>query len=168
MRSEALGQQVKTYIEQFGIQLEALGLPRMAGRVIGWLLVCSPSHQNARDLEIAVGGSKASISTTLQMLVRLGIVERLGIPGVRSAFYQIRTGSWTNYLEKKAMEVRSMRELAERGLAILAGEPPERRLRLEEVRDMYGFFEQEWPALVQRYYRSRAAITHATKKRRRR
>ncbi len=142
---------VKAFVEHVGIQLEEFGMPRMAGRVLGWLLVCMPPHQRASEIQAALGGSKASISTSLQILVRLDIVERIGMPGERSAFYQLRVASWTEQLERKVLRIGAMRKLAERGLAALEGELPERRRRLEEIQDMYRFFEAEWPPLVERY-----------------
>lgn len=156
-KRETAEQQITTFVEQVGIQLEELGLPRMAGRVLGWLLVCWPPHQRASDIQLAVGGSKAAISTSLQMLVRFELVERIGIPGERSAFHQIRAASWTEQLERKVLRISAMRLLAERGLAVLDGATSERRRRLEEIREMYLFFEAEWPALLERYRRSRDA-----------
>lgn len=142
---------IQTYVEQVGIQLEEMGMPRMAGRILGWLLVCSPPHQSAADIQAALGGSKAAISTSLQLLTRFEVVERVGIPGERSAYHQLRAASWSEQLERKVLRISAMRKLAERGLAVLEGEPPERRRRLEEIRDMYLFFENEWPALLERY-----------------
>jgi DNA-binding transcriptional regulator GbsR (MarR family) len=148
-------QKVMAYVEQVGIQVEEFGLPRMAGRILGWLLVCTPPHQRSSDVQLALGGSKAAISTSLGLLVRLELVEKIGIPGERSAFYQLRSDSWSQQLERKVLRISRMRELLERGLTVLDGESPERRRRLAEIHDMYVFFEAEWPPLVERW-RARA------------
>jgi DNA-binding transcriptional regulator GbsR (MarR family) len=159
-------EQEKAFIEQVGIQLEEFGFPRMAGRVLGWLLLCSPPHQRAADLVRAIGGSKGAISTSLGMLLRFELVERMGIPGERSAYYQVKAGSWTDQMESRISRMTAMRKLAERGLELLADDPPERRRRLEEIRDMHLFFEQEWPAMIARYRRSRTVSAPAKGRRR--
>lgn len=38
--------QEKHFIEDVGLLLEESGLPRMAGRILGLLLICNPPHQS--------------------------------------------------------------------------------------------------------------------------
>jgi hypothetical protein len=166
--SATVEERAKLFVEQVGIQLEEFGFPRMAGRALGWLLVCAPPHQRAQDVQLALSGSKGAVSTSLGLLVRVELVERIGVPGERSAYYQLRLGSWTEQLERKVLRISAIRKLAERGLALLDGAPAERRRRLEEIRDMHLFFETEWPALVERYRRWRSSGVGAPSKGRRR
>lgn len=42
--------EVAEFVEEFGIGLEASGLPRAAGRILAWLMVCDPPEQSAEDL----------------------------------------------------------------------------------------------------------------------
>ena len=51
----------------------------------------------------------------------------------------------------------SMRALAERGLGIV-GDAPLARERLEEMRDIYGFFERSLPTLFDRWERERGGM----------
>jgi hypothetical protein len=46
--------------------------------------------------------------------------------------------------------------MAERGLTAMAGRPPESRARLQELRDVFAFVEQEVPAVVDRFLSERA------------
>ncbi len=57
--------------------------------------------------------------------------------------------------------VQAYRKLAERGLAILAGAPAERRQRLVEMRDFFDFYQREVPELLRRWERYRKEAGHA-------
>ena len=50
------------YIESVGVLFEEFGFPRMAGRIVGYLLICNPPYQTAGEIVKAVGGSKGSVS----------------------------------------------------------------------------------------------------------
>ncbi|MBM3154181.1 MAG: MarR family transcriptional regulator [Chloroflexi bacterium] len=140
----------KRLIEDFGIVFDEMGLPRMAGRILGWLLVCDPPHQSAAQLREMVGGSKGAISTMTWLLIHSGLVERLGMPGSRATYYRFKCGSWSELMKSRMSRVRAMRELSERGLSLMESESPEMRRRLEEMRDFYLFFEQKVLPLLDR------------------
>ena len=59
-------------IEDFGILFEGGGLPRMSGRVFGWLLISSPQHQTAGEIAAGVGASKGSMSFTCSAPIDIG------------------------------------------------------------------------------------------------
>lgn len=140
------------FVEDVGLHFESLGLPRMAGRMLGWLLVCDPPQQAAEQLTTALSASSGSISMTARMLTRMGFVERVAVRGDRRAFYRLRPHAWGAILEERAAEMKRLRVLAEQGLAALEGAPEQRRGRLTEMRELFAFLEAEFPALVARYH----------------
>lgn len=144
---------MKQFIEDIGILYEEMGLPRMAGRIFGWLLVCEPPHQSAEELANIVEASKGSISSMTRLLIQVGLVERMGLPGRRGTYYRIIPGSWSGLVRARMSNLTAIRELAERGLDLIAGNDPESHSRLKELRDFHAFLEQEIPALLDRYDR---------------
>ena len=130
---------------------EGTGMPRMAGRVVGWLLLCDPQHQTAAQVGRVVGASKGSISSVLRHLVAVDIVERFGVPGERCKFYRMRPGGWVEHMRDRMRFARALRQLADRGLELMHGEEPQLLARLQEFRDLHAFFEKEMPALMDRY-----------------
>jgi DNA-binding transcriptional regulator GbsR (MarR family) len=152
-RSPADGK--RRFVEDIGLVFADWGLPPMAGRVYGWLLVCRPPEQTAAELARAVGASRGSISTTTRLLLQNGLVERTRLPGRRSACYRIRPDSWRALAESKLAGISAMRRMMEKGLELTSGEGREARGRLEEMLDLYSFFEEEWPAIMERYARRR-------------
>ena len=97
------------HVEEWGLLFEQSGLPRMAGRVLGWLLVCDPPEQTAAQVVEALSASKGSISTTLRLLERFGLVEPVGRPGERRTYFRIAPGAFTTMMEDKLKSVATWR-----------------------------------------------------------
>ena len=146
---------MRQFIEDMGILFEEMGLPRMAGRIFGWLLMCEPPHQSAEELASVVEASKGSISSMTRLLIQSGLVERMGLPGKRGTYYRIKPGSWSELMRTQISYMSALRELAERGLGLIHGNDPKFSQRLQEMRDFYAFLEQEIPALLDRYDQER-------------
>ncbi len=147
------------YVESFGLYWEQAGLPRMAGRILSWLLICDPPHQTMHQLTEALQASKSSISTGTRMLIQMGIIERLSIPGQRRDHYRVVPDSWSHIMEEKAKkQFTELRRLSERGLALLDGASSARRQRLEEMRDYYAFMEREFPLILDHWRAHRSAV----------
>jgi DNA-binding transcriptional regulator GbsR (MarR family) len=143
------------FVEKAGIVIEHLGLPRMAGRVLGWLLICDPPHQSPGELVAALEASKASMSTTLRLLTQIGLVERAVLPGKRRDYFRIREDTWSRATEERLGLVTAMRELAEEGLALRLDADERSTERLREMRDFYAFYERELPAVIERWRQER-------------
>ena len=79
---------VQNYIERMGLLWEAEGLPRIAGRILGFLAL-QPSACSLDDIASALGVSKASASVDARHLERLSLIERVGRPGDRRDYYAI-------------------------------------------------------------------------------
>jgi len=135
------------YVEEVAEGFARMGLFRMAGRVIGWLLICDPPHQSLVELGEVLQASKASISTSTRSLEQLKLIERVTFPGDRRDYVRIAPHAWSKMLARFEEESRIMRDLADEGLAVLAGAPPERRARLTEMRDIYEFLLEMGPTL---------------------
>jgi predicted transcriptional regulator len=141
----------QAYIEEFGLYWEQMGLPRMTGRILAWLLICDPPQQTMNDLTEALQASKSSISTGTRMLIQFGFIERVSLPGERRDYYQILPHMWSRVLGEKQNQFTLFMQLAERGLALLDKTDGPRRERLEEMYDLYAFMDREYPALLERW-----------------
>lgn len=153
--SDALAQ----YIEDVALHFERGGLPRIAGRILGLLLVCDPPERSAGQLAVELGVSKGSISAMTRLLLSAGTIRRVGRPGERVTYYAL---SDDGFERKLALRVRAMAEtraLGEQGLRLLArdGAAPPRTRRLRELVALYGFWERELPGLLERWRDERRA-----------
>ncbi len=129
----------------------------MMGRILGRLLIAQPPLQSADDLMVALQVSRGAISTALRQCVDRGMVDQVSLPGQRRDYYQIRPGAWTQVMHRSIPLVAYVRTLADRGLALLADDPPQSRARLEEMRSLYVFLEERLPALIAQWEGQRRA-----------
>ncbi len=138
-------------MEEVGLAFEQTGMPRMAGRILGWLMISNPPHQSTGELTEALLASKGSISTTTRLLIQIGLIERLSLPGQRRDYFRIKTGAWHQMLTDSMVQITAFRQLVERGLELIEDKAHFNRRWLEEMRDMYAFFEREFPAMLERW-----------------
>jgi DNA-binding transcriptional regulator GbsR (MarR family) len=136
-----------------GLRYEEDGLPPMAGRVAGWLLVCDPPHQTAGELAEVLGASAGSVSSMTRLLIQCGLVERVAVPGQRAATFRIRPQVPLEIMRRWLDGQTRKREILEGGLAALADAPPHQRERLEEQHRFHRFLEREVPLLIDRFER---------------
>ena len=147
----------KEFIEEVGVGFEQTGMPRMAGRVFGWLLIADPPYQSPAELAEVLQASKGSISTTTRLMVQIGLVERFIIPGVRHDYFRLHKEALQRIIQHGLEdEIKMLQRLSEQGLELLRGESSERRKWLEEMYERYTFLEREFPALMERYEKHKA------------
>ncbi len=151
-RDEAL----RRFVEDVALLFEGQGLPRMAGRIFGWLLVSENPSQTLEELGAAVGGSKASMSTMTRLLLQTKILTRMRWPGSRSDSFCIRPDAWNAMFEDQVRFASAGRELSDRGLELMAGRPAQDRMRLLGFREGCVFMERAMPRLLEDWQRDHA------------
>lgn len=144
------------FIEAVGLFFEQSGMTRMAGRILGWLLICDPPEQTAAELQAALQASAGAISAATRYLTHLNLIERISLPGKRRDHYRIRAGMWADIMRSRVGTLTAFRRLADQGLALIDNKPPALRARLEEARSLYAFFERELPLLMQKWHEEQA------------
>ncbi len=139
------------FVEEIGLFIEQNGLPRMAGRILGRLLISAPPHQSAGELTESLLASKGSISAGTRLLIQLGLIERVGLPGERRDYFRIRPNAWFQMTMQDNVRLVAIRDLAPRGRQLLDDRDPALRQRLEELLDLCEFYAQELPGLLERW-----------------
>ncbi len=146
----------RNFVEDVGVVFEKTGLPRMAGRMFGWLLISDPPYQSPAELADVLMASKGSISTTVRLLAQIGLIERYIIPGERHNHFRLSDDALQKTIEHGLEdEIKMFRQLAENGLKMMKNEPSARKEWLEQMRDRYQFLEKAFPKLMERYGRRR-------------
>ena len=147
------------FVEEMGQALASYGMTPMAGRMWGWLLICEPPEQTAAEIAEALHASRGAISGTARILAGAGMIRRTTRRGDRREYFSAPPEALDSFLENAGRIYRRFREMAERGLAATADRPPGSRRRLEELRDVFAFVEQEVPVLVDRFLSARTGTT---------
>jgi DNA-binding transcriptional regulator GbsR (MarR family) len=115
---------------------EHYGLPPITGRVLGWLLVCEPIEQSAGEIAAAIGASRASLTTNLQILHASGLVRRLTRPGGRTTFYRIDDDMWATVVKRRVQSMLSFSKITVDGLS-LVGANSLRGVRLRAAHEFF-------------------------------
>jgi len=144
---------VRHHLEEWGMLFEQFGSTRAMGRILGWLLVCTPPEQTAKEIAEATGMSIASVSSATRNLVQAGMIQRMGVPGERSAHFRVRPGVWGQIFRKRMAHTHVMRELVETGILLVTPASEENTLRLREIGSYCAFVEREFPRLFDQWER---------------
>lgn len=126
---------IETFIERMGLSIEADGLPRIAGRMMGFFVIHGGPMSFAEIAE-RLQVSRGSVSTNARLLAGLGVIERVSLPGDRQDYYQLRERPYVRLIEghiqrQQAMEV-LVREVREQ--IPVSSKPMRARLR-----ELHGF-----------------------------
>jgi DNA-binding transcriptional regulator GbsR (MarR family) len=143
------------FVEDIGLFFEQMGMPRMAGRILGALLISDPLAQSITELSEQLKASKSSISIMARLLVEYGLIERVPSSVPRRDFYRFKPGGWIIYMRQWLELMSELHKITERGLAIMANKPPEMQQRLQEAHDLFSFVEQEFPGLLEELIQQR-------------
>jgi DNA-binding transcriptional regulator GbsR (MarR family) len=125
------------FAERIGRLFEEAGSSRISGRIVGWLMICEPAEQSQPELVETLGVSKASVSTELRTLMHLGLIERTTRPGDRRSYYRVAEEAWTQLIRRRMQMIEAIAAAAVGGLASIPEATPQRRRRLERLRDVY-------------------------------
>jgi hypothetical protein len=144
-----------TFIEAMARVLGA-GMPPMAGRMWAYLAICEPPERTAAEIAERLRASRGSISSMARLLEQIGLIRRGTKPGDRREYFSVPPGAAHRLVVRGTDQMRASREVMDGGLALIADRPPGSQARLRDLRDVYAFFEREWPALLERMQQQEA------------
>nr|WP_322623276.1 hypothetical protein [uncultured Flavobacterium sp.] len=112
---EDVSKQREELIELFGIHFENIGhLPPLGSRILSTLILDSCTRPYTfEDLVEQMGASKSSISTNLNLLLKMGKITYYTLPGDRKKYYRPSAFSerFDNYLKMIAFEKEIMEKM---------------------------------------------------------
>jgi DNA-binding transcriptional regulator GbsR (MarR family) len=136
-------------LERLTRMLEEVGFPHTIARVYTALTLAEGEGLATSELIEELEVSKASVSNAMQFLVGIELVERYRVRGSRQSHYRILKDVWGTILAKKFAAIGYIRRTVEEAMAL---EPSDQaRERLEEMHDVYSFFESEFEEVMSRW-----------------
>jgi hypothetical protein len=117
------------------------GVPLIAGRVLGWLMICDPPEQSAGDIAEAIGASRASLTTNLRLMSSVGFVSELTKPGSRTTYYQVDDDAWEKVVHRQVAGLTSFGEITRDGMK-LAGASTKRASRIGAAHEVFMWLEK--------------------------
>lgn len=139
------------FVDDAGAIMERSGMPRMAGRIFGLLLIASEPYLSADAIATTLSASRGSVSTMTRLLIQSRLVEKVRQPGSRREYFRVTPGTFTHLVRSKLTQLSELGELVQHGMDLV---PPSDRAaygRLLEMRAYYEFFQREWPLLFDRW-----------------
>ncbi len=124
------------FVEQMGLICEYDNLPRIAGRMLG-LLIVEDGPFSLRDLADRLKVSRASISTNARMLTDSGLVERVAKPGDRQDYYKLAGDPFRRMLEGKVRALRKMSAIFAGAAETFPADQEAVAVRLREMADFH-------------------------------
>jgi DNA-binding transcriptional regulator GbsR (MarR family) len=142
------------FIERMGLALEADGLPRIAGRIFGLLLV-SEAARSLDDLACELRVSKASVSTNARLLEQRGVLERMSRPADRRDYYRVPPDLFSHTMAQRLARWQRFHEAIGAAHSSVPIQSREVLERLEELEEAYAFMSQVISEALARWQASR-------------
>ncbi|WP_433203954.1 GbsR/MarR family transcriptional regulator [Nocardia sp. CA-107356] len=139
------------FVEDIALVFERMGLVRMVGRTVGWLLICNPPQQTFGQIADALQASKGSISSSLKTLVGMRWVDKSSKPGDRKDYYSIRPGVLADLQRQQVTQYVDLTAMTERGLALFDDPDGEQAARVRDMHEFFLFIRREIPAMIDRW-----------------
>ena len=124
------------FIERMGLALESDGMPRIAGRIFG-LLLLSEDSLSLDGLAADLGVSKASVSTNARLLEQRGVLERISRPADRRDYYRVPPDLFSQTMAQRLARW-------ERFHTAIAAARTSIPIRSQEVRERLAEFEEAY------------------------
>ena len=133
--------QISQWIERVALfWSQQSGLPPITGRIVGWLMISETPDQSAGEIADAIGASRASLTTSMRLLIAIGLVHSVTRPRERTIYYRIDDDAWEKLLRRRIASMASFRAITKDGLALL-GEDTPRAARIRTADQIYAWAE---------------------------
>ena len=124
------------FIEKLGMSAQGDGLPRIAGRMMGFFVMYGGPFsfsELAEKLQI----SRGSVSTNARILLQLGVLDRTAKPGDRQDYYQLANHPYARMLEGYVYRMSGLSEMVEDVACALSASDQARQARLKQLKQFY-------------------------------
>ena len=140
------------FIEETGLLFEQFGLTRMAGRILGYLMVSDKEMVSFDELTQVLQASKSSISSNLKSLTAVSFIKPVSQPGDRKTYYMLYPDmSWPNMLLKRMEELRILSQLFDKAINLRANKTDRSSKWLLNAHDFYEWLIGEFKSVIQKW-----------------
>ncbi|MEM7191740.1 MAG: MarR family transcriptional regulator [Pseudomonadota bacterium] len=127
---------ISEFVEQMGLILQAEGLPRIAGHIMG-LMIMHEGPFSLSQLAERLNVSRASISTNTRLLEDLGVIVRTATPGDRQDYFKLGQRPYARMLRGIVRRMHRARDVVESTQRALPEAMIDSQERLQELDAFY-------------------------------
>lgn len=126
------------FIEEMGLISQQHGNARIAGRIVG-LLMIEGRELSLQEISERLGVSRASVSTNARHLARSGTLRLTAHPGSRQDYYELTGAPYFEMLDELALQFQRHAKVIDACVASVHAERPDASPR---IRELSGFYEK--------------------------
>ncbi len=138
------------FIEQMGLVAQADGLPRIAGRLMG-LMVIEGGPFSFGQLSDRLQVSRGSISTNTRLLENLGVIERVAHAGERQDYFQLAPSPYAQLLKGVVQRMSKAHKLVTTTQKTLPKEMKSAKSRLEDLGEFYRIAIENTQSIIKKF-----------------
>lgn len=138
---------VSNFIEQMGMIAQADGLPRIAGKILGLLLIENGPFSFA-DIAKRLEVSRGSVSTNTRLLETLRVIDRVSKAGARGDFFQLAKDPYAKLLQGVSQRMEKSVAVLKHTREALPLSWQNSQSRLFELEDFYSRYLQSTSLLI--------------------
>ena len=127
---------VADFVEQMGLILQTEGMPRIAGHIMG-LMIMQEGPFSLSELAERLKVSRASISTNTRLLEDLEVIDRFVKPGDRQVYFRLSPQPYARMLRGIVRRKRRARDVVESTQDALPEGMTDAHARLQELNDFF-------------------------------
>lgn len=140
------------FVEETGILFESMGMTRMAGRILGFLMVTDKEMVSFDELTQVLQASKSSISTNVKALIQIKFIKPVTNPGERKTYYMLSHDiSWSDIFNSKLKELNSLISVFNKALSLRANKNDKPAQWVDKAMEFYEWMGKEFPKLMEKW-----------------
>jgi DNA-binding transcriptional regulator GbsR (MarR family) len=140
------------FIEESGLLFESIGMTRISGRIIGYLMISDKDMVSFEELTQVLQASKSSVSTNIKSTVSVGFIKPMTLPGDRKTYYMLAQDiSWKNLFVNRIKLLEIFNELLLKGLNLRTNPKDKSSQWLSKARGFYTRLINEIPLLIEKW-----------------
>ncbi len=146
----------KALIEKLGIANEEKGFQPVAGRILGLLYVSPRPELTFDEIRESLNISKSATSTALNLLMHMGRVDYTTFSGDRKRYFRIKLNNWREMIQDEMERMVKISYVMQEVLEVRKEDKTDNfNCNIEEFTSFLQFMYKEFPALLQRWEKTR-------------
>lgn len=150
-----LNKKQRDYLERVGALWEEVGLTKIGGKILGYLLICEKPLVPFQELVDELGVSKASVSNNIKVLTGINFVKVVKPEGERKSYYKPNNINMVEIMQKRTLLFEHYADTMDEGLKILNDTTSDAFIFMKESRDFYRWMKERMPLLLDEYKTSK-------------
>ena len=142
---------IEEYVEDMGLYYESVGLPKMAGRILGYIMASPEESICFDELVRVLHASKGSISGNLTLLTQRRLLVKTMKAGDRKSYYILSGAELFSILNAKIGSFNEVTAIMRRANELNKNPETAKYSQIAKIVRFYDFMARELPLLKEKW-----------------